>query len=251
MSKKFPYLGEHERFQFPPPEQATSEGILGVGGNLSPGMLISAYSQGVFPWFSPGDPILWWCPDPRFVLFPEKLHVSHSMRRALRHGEFTVTLDADFKTVIESCSAAPRRGQKGTWITPEMISSYRELHSLGYAHSVEVRKDGEIVGGLYGVSLGSAFFGESMFARVSNASKVGFVRLVEVLKRYGFDLVDSQVYTEHLASLGAEDIPRARYLDLLGTALGKSDRKGNWGRLFARDLEDRSVFEGASADELP
>lgn len=250
MGRKFPYLGEQERFQFPPPDQATSEGILGVGGNLSPGMLISAYRQGVFPWFSPGDPILWWCPDPRFVLFPEKLHVSHSMRRALHRGDFAVTLDADFKAVIESCSEAPRRGQNGTWITPEMVKSYTELHSIGYAHSVEVRQEGEIVGGLYGVSLGSVFFGESMFALVSNASKVGFVVLVEVLKRQGFELIDSQVYTRHLESLGAENIPRRRYIELLHRGLERPDRKGSWGKLFSRELAELSIFEGASADEL-
>ncbi len=251
MGREFPYLGEHERFQFPPPDQATSEGILGVGGNLSPGMLISAYSQGVFPWFSPGDPILWWCPDPRFVLFPDRLHVSHSMRRALRRGEFSVTFDGDFESVIELCSAAPRRGQNGTWITPEMIKSYKELHLLGYAHSVEVWKEGRIAGGLYGVSLGSVFFGESMFAHVSNASKVGFIRLVEVLKREGFQLVDSQVHTQHLESLGAENIPRRRYLELLHAGLAQPNRKGNWGKLFARELKELSVLEGASADELP
>ncbi|WP_455381893.1 leucyl/phenylalanyl-tRNA--protein transferase [Salinispira pacifica] len=251
MGRKFPYLGEHERFQFPSPDQATGEGILGVGGNLSPGMLLSAYSQGVFPWFSPGDPILWWCPDPRFVLFPDKLHISRSMRRVLRRREFSVSFDRMFRRVIEACSATPRPGQRGTWITDEMIESYSKLHELGYAHSVEVSLNGELVGGLYGVSLGSCLFGESMFARVSNASKVGFVYLVQVLKQQGFSLIDSQVHTDHLESLGAEDIPRERYLSLLAAALEAPTRRGNWGELFADDLAGCSVLEGASSDELP
>ncbi len=251
MRRKFPYLDENEYFRFPPPSQATPEGILGVGGNLSPGMLVSAYSQGVFPWFSDGDPILWWCPDPRFVLFPDKLHVSRSMRRVLRRELFDVTFDVRFRDVIEACSARYRPGQGGTWITPEMIAAYVELHERGYAHSVEVEIGGELVGGLYGVSLGSCFFGESMFALHPNASKVGFVCLVEVLKRNRFDLIDSQVHTQHLESLGAENIPRDAYLALLQRGLGNPGLKGSWTEKFAADLAECSVLERAAADEFP
>jgi leucyl/phenylalanyl-tRNA--protein transferase len=229
----FPYFDEDDYFPFPDIRTASREGIVATGGNLSPGMLVSAYRQGIFPWYAEGEPILWWSPDPRFVLFPERLHVSESMRRTIRRGEFSVTLDGDFDGVIASCSAVPRPGQKGTWILPEMIEAYGELHRLGYAHSVEVRKDGSLAGGLYGVSLGSVFFGESMFSREPDASKTGFILLVWRLRDAGFTLIDSQVRTSHLGSLGAEEISRDRYLSLLASSLSVPTAKGNWGTSLA------------------
>jgi leucyl/phenylalanyl-tRNA--protein transferase len=212
----FPYLDEGARFSFPPPEKAEG-GIVAVGGNLSPGMLLSAYEQGIFPWYNPEDPILWQSPDPRFVLFPEKLHVSASMRKALRRGDFEFALDRDFAGVIRGCAAAERPGQRGTWITEDMIAAYTELHRLGWAHSAESYAGGELAGGCYGVRLGRVFFGESMFAKKSNASKAAFLRLAELLFAEGLAFIDCQVRTDHLASLGAEEIPRQAFLALLRT----------------------------------
>ncbi len=228
----FPWLPEEVDFPFPPAEGADPAGIVCTGGNLSPGMLLSAYRSGIFPWFSEGDPILWWSPDPRFVLFTEKLHVSGTMRKLLRGGKFSTSLDRAFPQVIRACSASPRPGQNGTWITSGMIDAYEELHRLGYAHSAETWIDGELVGGLYGLSLGSIFFGESMFSVESDASKAAFVPLVFRLRDEGFPLIDSQVYTAHLAGLGAEEIPRWRYLELLAGCLAKPTRKGNWNTMF-------------------
>ena len=201
---------------FPDPALAETEpdGLLAVGGDLSPERLVNAYRQGIFPWYSAGQPLLWWSPDPRMVLFPERLHVSRSLRRTLRRGTFEVTFDRDFGAVIRAC-AAPRDDGGGTWITAQMIDAYERLHRLGLAHSVEAWHRGELVGGLYGVALGSLFFGESMFSTMSDASKVAFVRLVQTLQAAGCPLIDCQVYTAHLASLGAEPIPRARFLELL------------------------------------
>jgi leucyl/phenylalanyl-tRNA--protein transferase len=234
----FPYLGEDIAFPFPPPSSADSRGIVCAGGNLSPGFLLSAYEQGLFPWYGEGDPILWWSPDPRFVLLPEELHVSGTMRKLMRRAKFELALDRDFASVIRACSSSPRPGQDGTWIGPDMIEAYVELHRLGYAHSVEARMGGELVGGLYGVSLGSVFFGESMFSRVDDASKAAFIPLVWRLREEGFTLVDSQVYTEHLAGLGAREIPRLEYLRLLAGRLeggrhSAATRKGDWSTLFA------------------
>jgi leucyl/phenylalanyl-tRNA---protein transferase len=240
----FPYLTEDMDFAFPDPLSADKHGIVCTGGNLSPGLLLSAYKRGIFPWFSEDDPILWWSPDPRFVLFPEELHVSSTMRKVLRRrlgneGEekFELTLDRDFDGVIRSCAASPRPGQDGTWITEGMIEAYIELRRLGYAHSVEARLDGELVGGLYGVAIGDVFFGESMFSRVDDASKAAFIPLVWRLREEGFTLIDSQVYTDHLAGLGAREIPRIEYLSLLADRLaGRSattKRKGDWSLLFA------------------
>ncbi len=201
---------------FPDPALAETDpdGLLAVGGDLSPQRLVNAYRQGIFPWYSAGQPILWWSPDPRMVLFPERLHLSRSLRKRLRRGTFEVTFDRDFGAVIRAC-AAPREDQGGTWITEQMIEAYEGLHRLGLAHSVESWHQGELVGGLYGVALGSLFFGESMFSTMSDASKVAFVRLVRTLQSAGCPLIDCQVYTDHLASLGAEPIPRARFLELL------------------------------------
>ncbi|MDA8426343.1 MAG: leucyl/phenylalanyl-tRNA--protein transferase [Treponema sp.] len=235
----FPYLDETMDFPFPDPGTADAHGLVCSGGNLSPGLLLSAYRRGLFPWFSEGEPILWWSPDPRFVLDPEELHLSETMRKILRRreqeraaGAFELSLDRDFAAVIEACSRSPRRGQSGTWITADMIAGYRELHRLGYAHSVEAWRRGALVGGLYGVSLGSIFFGESMFSFESDVSKAAFIPLVWRLREEGFTLIDSQVYTDHLAGLGARRIARGDYLERLADCLGAATRKGDWGALF-------------------
>ncbi|SFU28423.1 leucyl/phenylalanyl-tRNA--protein transferase [Pustulibacterium marinum] len=205
----------NDSLQFPHPENASPEGILAVGGDLSPERLLLAYSEGIFPWFDEDQPILWWSPDPRMVLFPEKLKVSKSMRQILRRNEFVVTFNQDFERVIRACASVKREGQYGTWITEDMIQAYLKLHHLGKAISVEVYKEDELVGGLYGIDLGTVFCGESMFSKVSNASKTGFITLVQMLKEKEYTLIDCQVYTDHLASLGAEEIPRIEFLKLL------------------------------------
>lgn len=229
----FPRLGPEDFFPFPDPSTADEWGVVCSGGNLSPGLLLSAYRQGLFPWFSENEPLLWWSPDPRFVLYPDSLHVSGTMRKIIKRGAFELSLDRDFEATIRACSATPRKGQDGTWICADMIEAYCELHRLGYAHSAEARLDGRLVGGLYGVSLGSIFFGESMFSLVSDASKAVFIPLVQRLKREGFTLVDSQVYTDHLAGLGAVNIPRNDYLVALKGALAAPTRRGDWSELFA------------------
>jgi leucyl/phenylalanyl-tRNA--protein transferase len=213
---------------FPPVEEAEDWGGLALGGDLSPERLLLAYRSGIFPWYEYGQPIIWHAPDPRFVLFPEDLKVSKSMRPVFNQKKFRVTLDTDFRSVIGGCQQQSRYGQNGTWITDEMLEAYCYLHKLGYAHSVEVWKDEEIVGGLYGVSLGNIFFGESMFTRVSNASKAGFITLVRALEERNFSLIDSQVHTHHLESLGAVEIPRDTYMRLLSQALKAPTRKGSW-----------------------
>ena len=234
----FPYLTEDIRFEFPPPSTADSSGVLCTGGNLSPGLLLSAYAQGVFPWFNVDEPILWWSPDPRFVLFPGELHVSETMRKKLRRAfgkpesGLELCLDRDFPGVIRSCSGSPRPGQSGTWITEDMIDAYQELHRLGLAHSVELRSGGELVGGLYGVGLGDIFFGESMFSRMDDASKLAFIPLAWRLADEGFTLIDSQVYTDHVAALGGREIPRDKYLRLLAEGVSRTTRRGDWGELF-------------------
>lgn len=202
--------------QFPHPEEASPEGIVAVGGDLSPERLLLAYSMGIFPWFDDDQPILWWSPDPRMVLFPDKLKVSKSMKRVLRDEVFTVTINKAFDRVIRNCASVKRDGQAGTWITEDMITAYNKLHAMGKAISVEVWLDDELVGGLYGLDLKPIFCGESMFSYVSNASKAGFITLVQLLKEKGYTLIDCQVYTEHLASLGAEEIPRSEFLKLIG-----------------------------------
>ncbi|OBX21272.1 leucyl/phenylalanyl-tRNA--protein transferase [Gelidibacter algens] len=204
-----------DKLEFPKVTQASPEGLLAVGGDLSVERLILAYKTGIFPWFNDDDEvILWWSPDPRFVVFPDRLKVSKSMRQLLRNTDFTVTVNKDFETVIAECAKAKRSGQAGTWITEHMIEAYTKLHQLGYAKSVEVWQDDKLVGGLYGVDLGNGVFcGESMFAKVSNASKVAFVTFIQNTK---YNLIDCQVYTNHLESLGAEEIERALFLKYLG-----------------------------------
>ena len=201
---------------FPDVEHALKEpnGLLAMGGDLSPPRLLQAYRQGIFPWYNHDQPILWWSPDPRSVLYPQRLRVSRSLRRTLKNNIFTVTADTAFRRVIESC-AEPRDAAGGTWLTDEMVEAYCRLHIMGYAHSVEAWCEGELMGGLYGLSLGTIFFGESMFSRRRDASKVAFVRLVEYLQRRGFVLIDCQVPSAHLASLGAETIPRREFIACL------------------------------------
>jgi leucyl/phenylalanyl-tRNA---protein transferase len=208
-----------KNLHFPPVQKATGEGILAIGGDLCVERLQLAYRSGIFPWYSEDDPIIWWSPDPRFVLFPDELKVSESLARIIKSGRFTVTFDRDFRSVIGNCRKARRKGQPGTWITPEMLEAYCALHKAGLAHSVEVWKGDELAGGLYGVVAGKCFCGESMFTKVSNASKVALVRLVERLKRQGFIMIDCQVHTDHLASMGAREIPRQEFIKRLREAV--------------------------------
>jgi leucyl/phenylalanyl-tRNA--protein transferase len=218
---------------FPDPALAETEpnGLLAVGGDLSPDRLRNAYRAGVFPWYGEDQPILWWSPDPRLVLFPDRLHVSRSLRRTLRRDGFRVSLDRDFAAVIQAC-AAPRPAADGTWILPEMAQAYGRLHALGLAHSAECWRGGELVGGLYGVAIGRTFFGESMFSRATDASKVALVHLVRRLSAWGFALVDCQVYTPHLASLGAVEIPRAEFLRRLAEAVDQPVAAQAWDASF-------------------
>lgn len=222
---------------FPDPEEA-EDGIIAVGGDLNPERLLLAYRSGIFPWYSENEPIIWWSPDPRFVLFPEEIKVSKSMKQLLKRKQFKVTFDTAFDDVIMACANKPREGQEGTWITDEMRDAYNILHRLGWAHSVEVwNKEGKLVGGLYGVSIGACFFGESMFHHESNASKYGFISLVGLLRKKGFSLIDSQVHTSHLESLGAKEIPRSIYLKLLATSLNAETHHGTW-VAWASELDD-------------
>lgn len=216
---------------FPPTHLASQSGILAVGGDLSPERLLEAYRQGIFPWYAGQEPIIWWSPDPRFVLFPTEIKVSRSMKQILRQGHFTITFDGDFRAVIAACQK-PRPGQDGTWITEEMKEAYITLHNMGYAHSVEAWRGNVLAGGLYGVSLGRCFFGESMFTRVSNASKAAFITLTQKLLDRRFELIDCQVRSAHLASLGAQDIPRRQFTDILNNLLCFETLRGHW-RFFA------------------
>jgi leucyl/phenylalanyl-tRNA--protein transferase len=215
------------RMEFPPVEYA-EDGLLAVGGDLRPERLLLAYRSGIFPWYSEGQPILWHSPDPRMVLLGADLKVPRSLRKTMRKQAYRVTLDAAFGKVVAACASVERPGQSGTWITPEMQAAYRELHRRGFAHSVEAWQERRLVGGLYGVSMGSAFFGESMFALAPDASKIAFVRLVEQLARWSIGLVDCQVHTEHLARFGAVEWPRRRYLTALRKALAGPTRTGPW-----------------------
>lgn len=217
-----------DQVAFPPPTLARKDGLLALGGDLSVDRLLLAYSMGIFPWYSPGEPILWWSPDPRLLLYPGKLKVNRSLAKTLRRGRYRVTLDRAFDSVIASCATTPRNGSQGTWIVEEMRAAYGALHRKGVAHSVEAWEGETLVGGLYGVSLGRAFFGESMFALKPDASKVCFANLVGLLKAKGFDFVDCQVTTDHLLRFGAEEVPRTRFLAELGEALTGPDLIGSW-----------------------
>ena len=217
-----------EKISFPPPQYAEPEGLLAIGGDLSKKRLLLAYRMGIFPWFSEGDPILWWCPDPRLVLYPAELKISHRLSRTIRQGAFGVTCDKAFDRVISACAQTKRNDRQGTWILDEMIEAYCTLFESGYAHSFEVWQEGIMVGGLYGVSLGGCFFGESMFSEVSNASKVALFTLCEFLKRLSFDFIDCQVTTPHLVRMGAREIPRSLFLKELEKTMKRPTLRKRW-----------------------
>ena len=214
---------------FPPVAKALAapNGLLCAGGDLSPERLVEAYRHGIFPWFSEGDPVLWWSPDPRMVLFPDELRVSRSLGKRVDRGTYETRVDTAFREVIEAC-AGPREGQSGTWIVPEMVEAYVRLHELGFAHSVESWREGRLEGGLYGVALGPVFFGESMFARAPDASKVALVKLVERLRQDGCRVIDCQQATPHLASLGAREIPRKAFAQLLKESIQYPPSGSRW-----------------------
>ncbi len=207
-----------EQYAFPPLEAASPEGLLAVGGDLNPQRLLSAYRQGIFPWYSAGQPILWWSPDPRAILYPAQVRISRSLRKKLRQRNFTITSDTVFQDVIKRC-AEPRPEQPGTWITAEMKSAYTALHQLGHAHSIETWLGSQLVGGLYGITIGKAFFGESMFSRVSDASKAALVSLASLLAAQDYHFIDCQVASAHLESLGAQSIPRLHFTQQLADAV--------------------------------
>lgn len=229
---RLPWLAPDD-VEFPPPEQALEDpnGLLAAGGDLSPPRLLAAYRQGIFPWYEEGQPILWWSPEPRTILLPGQIHISRSLRKVLRRREFTVTADRCFEQVILAC-AGPRRDNFGTWITDEMAAAYCTLHQLGYAHSIEAWQDGVLMGGIYGVAIGRAFFGESMFSRASNASKVALVHLSGQLAEWDYGLIDCQVETAHLRSMGAKSVSRSVFQTLLlnytGTQGDETQRPRRW-----------------------
>lgn len=214
---------------FPPVENALREpnGLLAVGGDLSPQRLLEAYSKGIFPWFNADEPILWWSPNPRMVLFPEEIKISRSLRKTLKKDHYQIRTDGSFTQVMHAC-ASSRKGQTGTWIHPEMIAAYTALHDMGLAHCVETWMGGELVGGLYGVALGQVFFGESMFSRVSDASKIALVHLAKQLQRWEFGLIDCQVKTGHLTSLGAREIPRSEFSQQLDRLIADTKPGNKW-----------------------
>lgn len=215
---------------FPPAAMASREGILAVGGDLSPERLLNAYASGIFPWFSEGDPIIWWSPSPRMVLFPEEVHISGSMKRVMKKNPplFQWTVDTRFRQVIEGCRTVPRKNQPGTWITKEIKDAYIRLYELGYAHCLEVWQGERLVGGIYGISLGKCFFGESMFSKVPNASKFAFIKLAQLLVKMDFLMLDCQVPSEHLKKLGAREMPRNEFLELLKLGLKSKTLIGKW-----------------------
>jgi len=210
--------------EFPNPRECAGDAPIAYGGDLSPQRLLLAYSMGIFPWFNKNDPILWWCPDPRMVLFLDEFKVRRSLAKKIRNGGFEVKLNSAFLDVIKMCGSVKREGQEGTWITDDMIAAYNHLHKLGFAHSVETYIEGNLVGGLYGIAIGGVFFGESMFSQYNDASKVAFAYLVDHLKENEFELIDCQMNTSHLESLGAREIPRDEFLDIIGAAVKKERR---------------------------
>ncbi len=213
---------------FPDPCLAEKDGLLAVGGDLSPERLLLAYYNGIFPWFSKGDPFLWWSPDPRLLLFPNKFKVSKSLSQLIKSEKYSIRFDTDFASVISCCASVERNDQDGTWITSDIKKAYIRLHELGFAHSVETWYNNELVGGLYGISIGKAFFGESMFHLSRDASKFATYHLVERCKQWDFHFIDAQLHTNHLVSLGAEEISRENYLNLLEIAVTLDTRRGNW-----------------------
>lgn len=223
------WLPDNPESSFPPLEQALIEpdGLLAAGGDLSPERLVNAYQHGIFPWFNEGEPILWWSPDPRCVLYPEKLKISRSLKKTLNKKPFEIRMDTCFAEVVKAC-AAPRTKQAGTWITDNMFNAYINMHKLGYAHSVECWKDNELVGGLYGIAMGQVFFGESMFSKQTDASKVALVHLCKYLQQHDFKLIDSQVHTEHMESMGAEMIPRTEFENLVKMHTEQKNKPETW-----------------------
>lgn len=228
---------------FPDPSLADEDGLLAVGGDLSPQRLLMAYGRGIFPWYSENAPILWWSPDPRLILEPSRVHVPKRLERILRQGVFRFTLDTAFERVIAGCAQTPRRGACGTWIVPEMLAAYCRLHELGFAHSIEVWSGGTLVGGLYGVALGGAFFGESMFYNEPDASKAGFVTLIRALDRAGFILFDCQQTTAHMLRFGGFEVSRDDFLSRLEQALELPSPRGPW------SLRDGALFGAGSGNE--
>jgi leucyl/phenylalanyl-tRNA---protein transferase len=216
-----------DRLVFPPVEHA-EDGLLALGGDLRPERLLLAYSKGIFPWYAENLPILWHSPDPRMVMTTDDLVVQRSLRKAIKKQPYRLTMDTAFDQVLEGCSQVPRPNQNGTWLIPEMVKAYTTLHALGFAHSIEAWQGDTLVGGLYGVSLGAAFFGESMFARAPDASKIAYVAAVRQLDAWGIRLIDCQVHTEHLERFGAYEIARSDYLELLEAALDEPTRRGKW-----------------------
>jgi leucyl/phenylalanyl-tRNA---protein transferase len=234
MSLRLPRLDPEADSPFPPPERALREpnGLLAFGGGLEPERLLKAYREGIFPWYSPGEPILWWSPDPRTCFDTQRFRLARRLRRDLRASPWRLTADREFAAVIGACATVPRRGQYGTWITPEMRAAYLELHRLGHAHSVEVWEHGRLVGGIYGVSVGTVFCGESMFSLRSGASKVALAGLCRQLAAWGVDLLDAQVDNPHLAGLGARGMPRSVYLERLARPPPPTLPSGNWMNRF-------------------
>ncbi len=228
---------------FPPAESAGADGLVAYGGDLSPERIVLAYRQGIFPWPSPGYPLLWFSPDPRFVLEPEHAHVSRSLRKRARHSELVIRADTAFDQVIAACGEVPRQGQDGTWITRDLREGYSALHRLGYAHSIEAWRGAELVGGLYGLSMGRVFFGESMFARAPDASKLAFVTLLGQLLRWGHPLLNCQVETPHLARFGAVERPRVDFLRDVARLVSHPSRLGPW----TLDVTPRDALELLSA----
>lgn len=213
---------------FPPPEDANPDGLLAIGGKLTEDWLLLAYEHGIFPWFSEGDPVMWWSPDPRFILNPKEVKISKSMRPFLNSEKFVFKLDNDFDSVIDRCSNIPRQGQNGTWITTHMKDAYKGLHKIGMAHSAEIWLDEKLIGGLYGVSIGRVFFGESMFSEKPNASKMALIKLCDWLAERDFQMIDCQIYSKHLQSLGADFISRQHFLQKLNYGVEKPSLKGKW-----------------------
>ncbi len=233
-----------ERISFPSPHYAGPAGLLAIGGDLSRDRLLKAYEAGVFPWYSENDPIMWWSPDPRLVLFPDQMHVTGRLRRTIRQGAFTITSDTAFEQVITSCAGIRVDNGQETWIVEDMIEAFCDLFENGYAHSIEAWHQGILAGGLYGLSLGGCFFGESMFTRVANASKIALAALCDYLLQHAFDLIDCQIVNPHLIRLGAREIPRSRFLKLLEASLKKPTLRGKW-HIQSQALRDEATAAGA------
>ena len=217
-----------EKIEFPPAWFARSDGLLCIGGDLSSERLLLAYQNGIFPWFSRKEPILWWSPDPRLVIFPREMHISRSLKKVLKKETFVTTINQAFEEVIHACAEPRGYHNDGTWLVDEMIDAYIRLYDQGYAHSIETWRNGRLVGGLYGVCLGGSFFGESMFSRVSNASKVALATLASHMAKYDGDLIDCQITTNHLLSMGAVEIPRHRFLSIIEQSVHRSDMTHIW-----------------------